>query len=447
LAPTFHPPACDAPILRADIFRIGELNMRRAVIVTLDGLRRDMISPQATPHLVAFARAARTFTAYSTVFPSCTRVVAASLATGCFPARHGLQGNTMALIENGRLVAHDAGDPDFLQHKRRVTGTSLAVPTLAERLRPHGGAIIFSNVSPGAAYAHDPDGHGHVYHRAGSFGPGRVPVAASDHLAVTLDIAGDRRMTERFIAEVLTARRPVLSVLWCGEPDHAQHESPLGSPEHLAVLAAADQDAGLVIAAVARLRQQGEDILLIVGSDHGHQTVGGIIDIDAELIAAGLKAASDSADVVTAANGTAALIYVHPDHAEAIARIGAFLRGRDWAGEVIGPDALAALGHAAQGGLAFAVSMRATEAPNAFGIRGTSFAAKPAAGKPDRIGCGQHGGLGPFEQSPFLMIAGASFAAGTESNVDARVIDIAPTVLTHLGLPAHGMDGRALQDV
>jgi len=38
---------------------------------------------------------------------------------------------------------------------------------------PHGGMILFSNVSPGAAYAHDPDGHGHVYHRAGSYAPGR----------------------------------------------------------------------------------------------------------------------------------------------------------------------------------------------------------------------------------------------------------------------------------
>ena len=421
--------------------------MRRAVIVTLDGLRRDMISRETTPHLVAFMRAARAFTAYRTVFPSCTRVVASSLATGCFPARHGLQGNAMALIEDGKLVAHDAGHPDFLQHKRRVTGTSLAVPTLAERLKDRGGAIVFSNVSPGAAYAHDPDGHGHVYHRAGSFGPGRVPVPPSDQLDVTLDVAGDRAMTERFIAEVLRERRPPLGVLWCGEPDHAQHETALGSPEHRAVLAAADHHAGLVIDEAARLREQGEDILLIVGSDHGHQTVSGVIDIDADLIAAGLKAAPDSGDVVTASNGTAALIYVHPDHAGTMAHIAAFLDSCAWAGEVIGPDALTSFGQAAQGGLAFAVSMRASEAPNAFGIPGMSLVAKPARGKPDRIGCGQHGGLARFEQAPFLLIAGAGFAIGSASDADARIIDIAPTVLAHLGLPADGLDGRALQGV
>ena len=319
------------------------------------------------------------------------------------------------------------------------------MPTLAERLKDHGGAIIFSNVSPGAAYAHDPDGHGHVYHRAGSFGPGRVPVPARDHLDVTLDVAGERRMTDRFIDEVLYQRRPALGVLWLGEPDHIQHEAPLGSPEHLAVLVQADINAGLVIDAVDRLRAAGDDILLLIGSDHGHQTVTGVVDIDAELTAAGLKADHGSDDVMAVSNGTSALIYVHPDHAAAIPRIRAFLEASDWAGEVFGPDDLETVGQARVSGLTFAVSMQASEKPNAFGIPGTSLAAKPAMGKPDRLGCGQHGGLGAFEQAPFLLASGSGLAPGATRQETARVIDIAPTVLAHLGLVSSGMDGHALQ--
>jgi arylsulfatase A-like enzyme len=419
--------------------------MRRAVIVTLDGLRRDLISPEATPHLVAFARQAEQFQDYRTVFPSCTRAVSASLATGCHPARHGLQGNSVALMEDGRLVRRDAGDPDFLQHKRRVTGQALAVPTLAERVKHHGGAIVFSNVSPGAAYAHDPDGHGHVYHRAGSFAPGRFPVPASDHLDVTLDVAGDRRMTERFVGEVLRDRRPTLAVLWLGEPDHIQHELPLGSPEHRAVLAQADAHAGLVIEAVARLRDAGDDILLLVGSDHGHQTVTGVVDIDAELVAAGLKADHGSGDVMAVSNGTSALIYVHPDHEAVRSRIRAFLEASEWAGPVYGPDDLDMVGQAPVSGLALAVSMRSTEEPNAFGIPGSSLVAKPARGKPDRLGCGQHGGLGRFEQAPFLIASGKGFTPGAVRREAAGVIDVAPTVLAHLDVPCDGLDGRALQ--
>jgi len=419
--------------------------MRRVIIVTLDGLRRDMISGETTPNLVAFARQAEQFHDYRTVFPSCTRVVSASLATGCRPARHGLQGNSVALMEDGKLVRRDAGDPDFLQHKRRVTGQALAVPTLAEQVKHHGGAIVFSNVSPGAAYAHDPDGHGHVYHRAGSFAPGRVPVPASDHLDVTLDVAGDRRMTERFVGEILHDRRPALAVLWLGEPDHMSHELPLGSPEHLAVLAQADVNAGLAIEAVARLRDAGDDILLLVGSDHGHQTVTGVVDIDMELVAAGLKADLGSSDVMAVSNGTSALIYLHPDHAAATSRIRAFLQTRDWAGTVYGPDDLDVVGQAPVSGLAFAVSMRATEESNSFGIAGSSLVAKPALGKPDRLGCGQHGGLGRFEQAPFLIASGKGFAPGATRRQMASVIDVAPTVLAHLDLPCDGLDGRALQ--
>jgi len=404
-----------------------------------------MISSQATPNLKAFERLSQRLADYRTVFPSCTRVVSASMATGCFPARHGLQGNSVAMLEEGRLVLRDAGHPDFLQHKRHVTGCSLAVPTLAERVKDHGGAIVFSNVSPGAAYAHDPDGHGHVYHRAGSFAPGRRQLGGHEHLDVTLDAAGDQRMTERFVNEVLHEKRPAVAVLWLGEPDHIQHEVPLGSPEHRSVLAHADANVRLVIESVDRLRASGDDVLLFIGSDHGHQTVEDVVDVDAELVAAGIKASQDSHDILAVSNGTSVLIYVDPDHAEKLPKIRSFLESSEWAGQVFGPDELGSVGQAAEGCLAFAVSMRESEGANAFGVCGLSFAAKPAAGKSDRLGCGQHGGLGRFEQSPFMLVAGPGFQAGAVNNFPASVVDVAPTILRHLGLPWSRLDGRPLQ--
>src|SRR6267378_2688603 len=131
--------------------------MRRAVAVMLDGLRRDFIRPETTPNLVRLRERAEWFAAHRSAVPSVTRVCSSTFATGCHPAQHELEGNAMALLERGSFVVHDAGQPDFLQHKRRVTGRSLARPTLAECVRDIGGSIVFSNVSPGAAYAHDPD--------------------------------------------------------------------------------------------------------------------------------------------------------------------------------------------------------------------------------------------------------------------------------------------------
>ena len=447
--------------------------MRRAVVVILDGLRRDFIDAKRTPNLHRFAARATSFMAHRSAFPSATRCVSATFATGCHPARHGLQGNAMALLEAGVLVPHDAGLPGFLQHKRAVTGRALAEPTLAERLAPHGGAVIFSNVSPGAAYAHDPDGFGHLHHRAGSFTPGRVPAG---RLPVTLDAAGDRAMTERFIAEALDPQAPIpqtaipqtaipqtaipqapfpqtgaarhaaLALLWCAEPDHIQHDQPLGSPEHLAVLAQADRHAAAVIQAVDALRQAGDEVLLIVGSDHGHETVSGLVDVEGELIAAGLKSSRESTDLLAQSNGTSTLIYLAPERAALRPALDAFLRARVWAGRVVGEDELASVGQAPHNGLAFAVSMRASASPNQYGVPGSALAAMPRTGEAHPVGAGQHGGLAAFEQSPFLMIDGDGFTPGATSARPTHIVDLAPTILTHLRLPATGMDGGALQD-
>ncbi len=418
-----------------------------AVVLIADGLRRDHLTPAAMPAAAALAARGTWFARHAAVFPSATRVSSACLATGCLPRRHGLQGNTMALLtgDGGGPVRQDVGDPAFFARWRAATGGTLRVPTLAERLAGHGGVVVHANASPGAALAHDPDGHGEVRHRAVAQGPGRTPLPP---LPNGPDPAGDAAMTERFCAEVLSpgAARPALAVLWLGGPDFTQHLHPLGSPEARAALGAADACAARVFAAVAALRAAGEDVLLLFGSDHGHETVAEVVDIEAALVTAGLKRAPDSEDVVVAANGTAALIYLHPGAEALRGPLGRFLRDQPWAGTVHGAETLAAVGQAPEQGLAFAIAMRAEAAAvNAHGIPGLAWAAKPAEGKPDRLGCGQHGGLGAHEAAPVLIAEGPGFPPGEVVEAPSSLVDIAPTVLRHLGLPWEGCDGRPLQ--
>ncbi len=159
----------------------------RVVIVICDSLRADLITSEDAPFLTELAARGASFVAHRSVFPSTTRASSATIATGCLPARHGLLGNTMALDEGDGLVCHSAGAPDFRDRMRRATGRTLQVPTLAERLRWHGeSAIVCSNVSPGAAYFQDPDGHGWVYHAAGSYGPGAREIEDRQSLAPAL---------------------------------------------------------------------------------------------------------------------------------------------------------------------------------------------------------------------------------------------------------------------
>src|SRR5713226_10031164 len=162
---------------------------RRAVFVCCDGLGRDWVRSDTTPVLHDIAGASLWCAEHSAVFPSVTRVSAASVSTGCFPARHGLHGNRMGLIEDGRIVVRDVGQPDFRAHMRRATGGTLLVPALAERIADAGGFIAFSNVSPGAAYFLDPEHFGHVYHRAGSYAPGGRALQGPAALDVTHDLA------------------------------------------------------------------------------------------------------------------------------------------------------------------------------------------------------------------------------------------------------------------
>ena len=113
--------------------------------------------------------------------------------------------------------------------------------------------------------------------------------------------------------------------------------------------------------------------------------------------------------------------------------------------DVVPAAELASVGQGPRHGLEFAISLKSDDEPNAFGVRGRSVEFKPVAGKGTHLDCGQHGGLARYEQMPFLMIDGTGFPGGTVSAAPTSPIDLAPTILAHLQLPADGMDGRALQ--
>jgi predicted AlkP superfamily pyrophosphatase or phosphodiesterase len=417
--------------------------MKRAVIVICDGLRADMVTPDLTPNLATLIGQGRHFTCHRSVFPSTTRTTSASISTGCLPARHGLQGNCVAIDEGDGLVALNVGHPNFRDRLRKATGHTLRTPTLAERLKDDGGSIVFSNVSPGAAYFQDPDGYGYVYHRDGSFGPGLERLADADGLSVSHDADGDTAMTERFCDEVLARRRPRLAVLWQCEPDHTQHAVPLGSPEHLSILARADANAGRIADAV-RDTAGDDDVLLIVASDHGHETIGWHIPLETMLIEAGLKDSLESSDVVMASNGFSAHIYVSEEARGRIGDIVRFLENHEDIGDIFTGPGLAQVGHRTDTPLAISVTAKCTGAVNEFGVPGMNGAFRDKLSGKLRMGTGQHGGLGAFEQGPFLIALGGGFDGGGACDEETSAIDIAPTILRHLDLPSGGMDGKPL---
>lgn len=413
---------------------------RRAILIVCDGLGAEWINTERTPTLARLQAAHRSAGDHRAVFPSVTRVSAASIATGCHPARHGLEGNQMALFEDGRLTVHNVGAPSFRQTMRQVTGQTLRVPTLAERLAACGGQVAYSNVSPGAAYFLDPDHFGTVLHRAGSFGPGGTALAGASHLAVTHDLAGDIEMARRFSTEIVPSDAAALSVLWLANPDLTLHHEPLGSPEHLHALKVTDGLVTEVLDAV-RAHEDRFDTLVMVGSDHGHETVGRSIHVGRWLAENGLDADLRHGRVAVASQGTSALIYATEKARPALNEVLAHMRKEPWAGAILTGEALAATGLSGQM-LAAAVDTAHHDERNGYGVAGTRWLVEDGEGPPE-IGCGHHGGLGPQETRPFLVLVHPDFGQGRIERTTS-LVDIAPTILGFLGQPADSLDGAAI---
>ena len=364
--------------------------MKRAVYVNCDGLCTDWISAERTPSLEALSARSLRCAEHRAIFPSVTRASASAVTTGCRPIKHGLHGNRMAFIENGRLVVRDAGPPDFRGHMRKALGRTLRAPAMSQRVAKHGGFVAYSNVSPGAAYFLDPDEHGEVRHRAGSYGPGGSEVPP---LPVKPGLEGDIEMADLFCREVLRGQPRAISVMWFGDPDLTMHNAPIGSPQHMAALKEIDTQVGKVAATIDELRAKGEDILLVVGSDHGHETINKGVNVTAWLDENGFGALREAGQLAFATQGTAALLYAIGDAERIVPEVLEKLKSAPWVGEIATGARLEQLGIAVEGGLVAGISLARDPAPNAFGVGGqrwASFNGPEFKG----LGNGQHGGWG-----------------------------------------------------
>lgn len=412
--------------------------MKRVILVVCDGLGRDWLGLGHTPFIDGCLRAGLRPSDHRAVFPSVTRVSAASIATGCFPGSHGLYGNQVALMEHGRLVVSDVGLPGFVAHLREVTGHALRRRTMADRLAAGGlRQVAYSNVSAGAAYFLDPEHSGWVLHRSGSYGPGGVALQGADHLAISHDLDGDRVMTERFCTQVVPDNDIAVGILWLANPDLTTHHAALGGPEHLEALRVVDSLVEKTLGAVERARERA-DILVGLCSDHGHETIGDSIHVGRWLASKGLAAELEQGRIAVASQGTAGLIYSTPEaRATLLDRLDEMAL-EPWAGRILDVEDLRGLGLGGDDALAAAVDT----ARNARGVAGNRWLVADGE-KPPEIGCGHHGGIGPDETRPFLVLMHPQVAPAVIADATS-LPDIAPTLLRFLGQPCDGMEGRSL---
>ena len=123
--------------------------MNRVVVFVFDGLQLSQVTPDLMPNLSAFAAAGVRFTNHHSVFPTVTRVNAASITTGCYPGRHGLAGNEFLdrRFDAARVLP---ALRDELKEMFGSTGKLLLVPNLAATLGANGEQYVAVATGPAA---------------------------------------------------------------------------------------------------------------------------------------------------------------------------------------------------------------------------------------------------------------------------------------------------------
>ena len=449
------------------------MSARLVIVFVVDGLRPDAITAADTPAIHRLRAEGVEFANSHAVFPTVTRVNAATLATGGQPGTHGIVGNQMYIPAVDPVRAIDtAAYRRLLDVDCATRGRLVVAPTLGERLGARGMRLAaVSSGSTGSALLTNPRGPAGVGVLVnGYFDPGKRVAWPDDVNAAILTRFGEApakggperydaavTWTERVLREyVLPEIAPAVVINWLTEPDHTQHSLGVGSPSAREALRHADHEIAQVLGSLDGLGLAASTDVFVV-SDHGFTTNTAGVDVARELIEAGLKTSAESGDVILASSGQAVALHVTGHDPALTGRIARFVQSREWGGVLFaaarapgdpygiidGTFALEFIQVAhAERSPDLLVTFPWTSQVNAFGVPGSDVACVSGGAT---LYTSDHGSMSPWNVRNTLLAWGADFKKGVTVTTPAGNVDVAPTILAALGLDeGHGMDGRVL---
>ncbi|NTE65089.1 alkaline phosphatase family protein [Agrobacterium tumefaciens] len=442
------------------------------LIVSFDGLRPDLIDSAQTPNIARIKGLGATLCAQRTVYPSETRVAFPSLVTGATSNRHGMVGNKYVDRATDPQRYVDTADAVLLDRLNRESGGNLmGAPTLGEILGRAGKSLaVLATNTPGTTcfFHHKAEEFGHI-RVSGHFPEACTPQSALSEIVGRFgalppvppqgepDIEAQTLITSIFLDYIWPKEAPDVTVLSYGEPDTASHFNGTGGAKTREAIAHCDAEFGRVLDWwEAEGRAAGVQIIVL--SDHGHITAHTRVSVAGSLKAAGFNpATAPGADVdVVVVPGQVGALY-HADRSTAqLSRLVEALMDQPWVGPIFTPgknevegmapgsfaSSLVFADHARAPDVYFA--FRSDDSVDEFGLVGGTFYDNDR-----RPGLGVHGGLHPKELESVGVVAGSAFRGGGHlSAIPTNICDIAPTILSLLGLPVPGsMTGRVLSEV
>ncbi len=441
------------------------------LIVSFDGLRPDLISPDLTPNLCRLQAKGVTLARHRTVYPSETRTAFPSLVTGATVDRHGMVGNEYFDRISSPPRSVDTADARLLRELDRPPRRPLfGTPTLGEVLAAHGGSLaVLATNTPGTTclFNHRAEDLGHV-RLSGHFRDASTPAAILREAEECFgplpplprqgepDLDAQTWITSAFLDLVWPRLRPDVTVLSYGEPDSCSHANGVGAAKTVAAIAHCDQEFSRVMDWwEAEGRAMGVHIVAV--SDHGHVTGHTRVSVHACIRQAGFSpgaAVGPDVDVVVVPGQVGAL-YLPSVTPSRVTRLTEALMAQPWCGAVftrpkndlegVAPGSLGShlvfARHARSPDVAF--SFRADDRMDPYGLVGGAFYDGGQA-----PGTGVHGGLHPKELAAVGIVAGAAFLAhGSVSTRPSGICDVMPTVLHVLGIDGpRTMTGRVLTE-
>ena len=436
---------------------------RLVAIFVVDGLRPDSINESDTPTIARLRREGAEYTNSHSIFPTVTRLNAATLVTGTYPMHHGIVANSMFVAGVNERAPFDTGDYTQLLKLETPIGRAITTDTLAEILQRNNRRLVtVSSGSTGNGYLLNPAGRqgaGVVIH--GLFERGVIAAYPKDVSDVILkgygapppdpDDLGQMLWTDNVLREyVLPELRPDVVIDWLGPLDSSQHAHGVGSPEAKDALRRIDESIGrtiLKIEALGRLR--GTDI--IITSDHGfaHHNEG--VDLVGRLIAAGLKADRASTDLVVASQSQSLLFYLPPARVEPLVRFlqrepsvdVIFTRGGSGGqGSVSGTFSFDLIGANHESRAANVIATLAwTSDNNPHGIPGAQTVNGTTVGPLSGAASG-HGGLNPWVVRNTFVAWGQDIQGPRRLDTPMSLADITPSVLALFGIKTPSGPGR-----
>ena len=441
-----------ASILAAAVLRAQPVAPPHAtLVIVVDGLRPDYVTPDVMPRLARLGGRGTVFTAHHSVFPTVTRVNAASLVTGTYPEAHGLLGNTIYIPAVNAARGLDTGVRENLEAVGRAEHRLLTTPSLGEILASAGKTLFaVGSGSSGAVFLLDHTvAAGAIVHQEftrpeslrarvrETLGP--VPPHALPNAAL------NRRAVDAYLSIGLEARHPDLTLMWISDPDTTAHARGIGSAVTREALSLVDAEIGRI---EDTLQAKGllDRTNVIVTSDHGFSTHGGGFRLQAAIEPFVHTLDDGSPDIVVAEGA----VNLRVRDAARVAAIVAALQKNPMVGAIFTRGSGNGAAGAVPGTLSFDVAR--WNHPRAGDILVSSNWTRDVndagvAGKTTDPGVAGHGSSSPYDIHNTLIAAGPDFSEHAISDVPTGTVDLAPTILRLMRLPLPStMTGRVLEE-